>query len=357
MAQPHRTYVTIATILTSLLGCGSTPTPSPWPADLLKYEANVNTTMVDELLSYARDQLTSNFSAIQLNLLSSKLRGATLDLLWPGSSFGAVAAGGQFEVLALLATYGEVVMGNIMGASGGATSTIFALADNNASSRELLRSYDVSAQWLADHPEYFVTVLLYQPDFFKTQYEYAIREDDSFARVCKQRGYVSLTMEKGRPFGSQGQWVLSNFTSRQQCADTVFASGEASAKGEATGDDVEGLKDLYGTGADGGELTTFDQLPGGVPRPVVFYHTIFDDYDMITITPETIRKLYKRGVDDTIKMLRNPTFVVPKQSNGQGGMVLARSGTFAELAQLGWSLAKKGTFLNIGPNKATSFSH
>ena len=69
------------------------------------------------------------------------------------------------------------------------------------------RSYDVSAQYLKDHPEYFATVLLEQPSFFHAQYMYALQSDQAFARA-KNRGHISLTARKPSSW-SNSQWVFS----------------------------------------------------------------------------------------------------------------------------------------------------
>ena len=110
----------------------------------MQYEKNVNESMVVSLLQYAETQLAEHESAIRINL-QRLTQPVSLDLLWPGSSFGATACG-QFQVLSLLEQRGVLRIGNIMGASGGATSLAFALADN--SSRTLLRSQHSSSAML-----------------------------------------------------------------------------------------------------------------------------------------------------------------------------------------------------------------
>jgi len=326
--------------------CSSRPTDPPWPSSLDKYEKSVNETMVEEMRQYANSKLANHEAAIKLNL-QRLVQPVSLDLLWPGSSFGAVACGGQLEVLSLLEQRGLLKIGNVMGASGGATSAAFALADNS-SSRTLLRSYDVSAQYLKDHPEYFGTVLIEQPAFFHGQYMYALQSAESFARA-KERGYISLTARKPSSWGSNSQWVLNNFTSTQQFADAVFASGEASAKGALAGDSIAHLADRLVHAEDGGSLAEFPNAAG----PAVYYHTIFAFKYLVTITPDTIRYLYTRGVDDTIQMLLSKDFLVTKDSSGYGGMAMALNGTSAELKAKGWSVAQDPSYLDVGKGLST----
>jgi len=235
-----------------------TPTPPPWPADLLKYESRVNNTHVEELMAYAEAKVKAQLPALKVNV--ARLRATlgvpelVLDTLWPGASFTSVACGGQFEVLSLLESQGSLRLGNQMGASGGATSTLFSLSDNNHSSRTLLRSYDISAQFVKGHPLSPGSALLEQPAFWKSQYLYTLQDPAAFDRVCRQRGYVSLTAGKIHPIALNNQYVLSNFTSRQQCADAFFASGEASVRGGTEGDTIEGgvllhtRKSIWGRG-------------------------------------------------------------------------------------------------------------
>ena len=130
-------------MLPSAVGRSSPSTP--WPGSLVQYEKNVNESMVASLLQYAETQLAEHESAIRINL-QRLTQPVSLDLLWPGSSFGATACGGQFQVLSLLEQRGVLRIGNIMGASGGATSLAFALADN--SSRTLIRSQHSSSAML-----------------------------------------------------------------------------------------------------------------------------------------------------------------------------------------------------------------
>jgi predicted outer membrane repeat protein len=90
---------------------------------------------------------------------------------------------------------------------------------------------------------------------------------------------------------------------------------------------------------------------------VVYYNTFFDAKYLTTCTPETIRYLFRRGVDDTIKMLLNPSFVLPKDAKGHSGMVIAANGTYQSLAALGYSFASEATFLNAGSGVETKANY
>jgi len=94
---------------------------------------------ISDLLRYAKEQVDAHLPKILQNLQRFGIR--ALDLLWPGAGYCSVACGGNFEVLTLLQKRGLLKVGKIMGASGGACSTIFALADPDNSSKTLLKSY------------------------------------------------------------------------------------------------------------------------------------------------------------------------------------------------------------------------
>ena len=96
---------------------------------------------------------------------------------------------------------------------------------------------------------------------------------------------------------------------------------------------------------DGGSLAVFE----GASGPAVYYHTIFELKYLVTITPDTIRYLFMRGVDDTIKMLLSEDFVVPKDTDDSyGGMSMALNGTYAELKAKGWSVAQDPAYMDVG---------
>merc|ERR1711865_731339 len=112
---------------------------------------------------------------------------------------------------------------------------------------------------MGGHPLSPGSALLEQPAFWKSQYLYTLQDPAAFDRVCRQRGYVSLTAGKIHPIVSSNpidslpypihylthnyklsvcvlhqalnnQYVLSNFTSRQQCADAFFGEDRASTQ-------------------------------------------------------------------------------------------------------------------------------
>lgn len=60
---------------------------------------------------------------------------ATINLLWPGSSWASIACGTQYQ---LFVSQGFTVR-HIMGASGGAASAVMMLADPNPASLTVLR--------------------------------------------------------------------------------------------------------------------------------------------------------------------------------------------------------------------------
>lgn len=261
---------------------------------------------------YARAKVAERKDAILANLNFLGVR--ILDILWPGAGYASIAAGGQYEVLSLLQKEEVLEMGRIMGASGGAASMILALADNDGGSDSLVKMYLAYAAWARANP--FTSSIgqtVAASNIWSAIYEDLVADEASFDRV-KRKAWVAVSC--GRGLNS----VLHNFTTREQSVKAVYASGDASLHGFTLGSNIPGLKArIGGTCADGGKVTSFPSSS----TPLLYYRTVYKTFDSAVISKESIERLYKAGVDETINLLADADlYVAPVKS--RGGMQIVR---------------------------------
>lgn len=281
--------------------------------------------LLEDLLSYAVYAVAKNEADIR-DTLRNRVKvpnwpidanGAVeLDILWPGAGYDSAACAGSFEVLSLLASKGLLKLRDFMGASGGATSALLALADPQQSSRTMLRFYMVYAKWVAETPRSTLRQVWQTTPLWREIYRRAIHEDEAFECV-NQRGYVAMAC--GRTIFQWQNWVLHHFTDREQCVQAYEASGEASLRGALAGRQLPGLHQL-GRCCDGGGVLPFPGREGKLS----FYHHCY--YGSATnCTMETIDNLFRRGVDDTIRMFCDSYDTCKFRSLQYGGTILGYS--------------------------------
>lgn len=126
-------------------------------------------------------------------------------------------------------------------------------------------------------------------------------------------------MACGRTIFQWQNWVLHHFTDREQCVQAYEASGEASLRGALAGRQLPGLHQL-GRCCDGGGVLPFPGREGKLS----FYHHCY--YGSATnCTMETIDNLFRRGVDDTIRMFCDSYDTCKFRSLQYGGTILGYS--------------------------------
>jgi len=280
--------------------------------DIVVKDATVNKT-ISELLDWAKEEVQKSASEIEANLKDVSRRsanstlpvgyGSAFNLLWPGAGYSSVSCGGQFEVLSLLQKQGMLHIGGIVGASGGATSAILALADLSSSSRSLLFYYHVMELYKTDTGDKENFQLA---PYLVNLYEHAIRGDESFASVQQRYVPMAVCSKSGGPLWSESvNTGFYNCATRQQCAQATQASGEATVKGFATGDAIDGVE---GKCRDGGSVSCH---PDSYNMFNIFFNSYYGMDKVGTITLDSIKELFKAGVTDTISMLKSPNLKVP----------------------------------------------
>mmetsp|Transcript_83119 Transcript_83119/g.144413 ORF Transcript_83119/g.144413 Transcript_83119/m.144413 type:complete len:395 (-) Transcript_83119:97-1281(-) len=332
--------------------------------------------LTEKLLKYAQDELSKNINDIVSNL--NKLAPAAaapaaetgtprsrgcfslcmpeppkqkpppaleVDILWPGAGYNSVCCGGNFEVMSLLEKQGLVKVHDVCGASGGACSTILALADSANSSRTLIFYYMVYAKWAEiswDMQVWQATSLW--PDIYRK----CVEDDGAFARVSK-RGYAACAA--GKTFKNV---VMHNFKSKDQVVVAFQASGEASVTGAARGLQIDSATDKVGNFSDGGNVCPFP----GRTRKVLYYHTFYGY--ALKCNLETIEILYKKGVDETIRLLKSENLHIATNNtylqgmelamNGEGGMFITKGEECAKVKQK-TMIRPSGEFLDLTTGK------
>lgn len=281
--------------------------------------------LIEDLLSYAIYAVAKNEADIR-DTLRNRIKvqawpldekGAVeVDLLWPGAGYNSVACAGSFEVLAVLEKKGLFKLKDIMGASGGATSALLALADPQQSSRTMLTFYMVYAKWAAETPRSTMRQIWQTTPLWREIYRHAIQEDEAFERV-KNRGYVALAC--GRTLFQWQNWVLHHFSDREQCIQAYEASGEASLRGALAGRELPGLQRL-GKCCDGGGILPF---PGREGKIVFYHHSFYGSAPHCTL--ESIEDLFRKGVDDTIRMFCDSYDLCKFKTLQYGGTMMSYS--------------------------------
>lgn len=301
--------------------------------------------LTSDLMAYAKVAVETNRSAIQANLADKSL--GTVDLIWPGNGFNTPAYGGQYEVLSLLERGGVLGIGKIMGASGGAAGTILSLADDDLSSAALLKYHYV----YAESKESSDPQVIAETPLWTAIYQAAIQTDEAFNRV-KARGRVACAC--GLSWSND---VFYNFSSREQAAKAYYASGDLSAHGIFLGTWIPDFSKV-GTCSDGGSVTYFPDSSGAL----IYFHAF---YGYVTQHPEAagIEYLFRKGVDDTIKLLTSKELLVEKSKDGNGGMQMVPPGPSGRVGkeeysalQKKWGLSNgKAYFHDIAAESGTGF--
>eukprot|EP00439_Symbiodinium_sp_Y106_P031532 s5663_g3.t2 len=286
--------------------------------------------LLDDLLGYAVYAVTKHEADIKDTLKNRiKVRrwpvdaSGTLevDVIWPGAGYNSVACGGSFAVLSLIEAWGLLRVRDIVGASGGAASAILALADPERSSRTLLTYYMVYAKWTEQTPRASLRQLWRTTPLWAQIYRKVIQDDAAFERV-RQRGYVAVAA--GRTVFQWQNWILHHFANREQCVQAYEASGEASLSGAFVGREIDGLKRL-GRCCDGGGVLPF---PGREKKVAMYHHTFYGSATACTM--ETIEKLFRKGVDDTITMLCDSYDTCKFRTLEYGGAILGFGSEMAD---------------------------
>ncbi|CAE7553881.1 Ufd1 [Symbiodinium sp. CCMP2592] len=278
--------------------------------------------LLDDLLGYAVYAVTKHEADIK-DTLKNRIQvrrwpvdaSGTLevDVIWPGAGYNSVACGGSFAVLSLIEAWGLLRVRDIVGASGGAASAILALADPERSSRTLLTYYMVYAKWTEQTPRASLRQLWRTTPLWAQIYRKVIQDDAAFERV-RQRGYVAVAA--GRTVFQWQNWILHHFANREQCVQAYEASGEASLSGAFVGREIDGLKRL-GRCCDGGGVLPF---PGREKKVAMYHHSFYGSATACTM--ETIEKLFRKGVDDTITMLCDSYDTCKFRTLEYGGAIL-----------------------------------
>ncbi|CAJ1337945.1 unnamed protein product [Effrenium voratum] len=280
--------------------------------------------IIEDSLSYAVYAVAKNDSDIKDTLRNRiKVRSwpsvgekIELDILWPGAGYNSVACGGSFEVLAQLQKQGLLELRDIMGASGGACSCLLALADSESSSRTLLTYYLVYAKWVSSTTGSQLGQVWRTTKLWREIYRRVLRDTEAFERV-RTRGYVAVAA--GRTVFQWQNWILHHFADREQCAHAYEASGEASLGGFLLGQELPGLEHL-GRCCDGGGILPF---PGREGKLAFYHHSFYGSAASCTL--ETIEMLFRKGVDDTIRMFCDSYDTCKFRSLEYGGAILGFS--------------------------------
>lgn len=275
--------------------------------------------MVD-LPKYAQDKLERHLPEIRNNLTreaqAHPMWEGTVDILWPGSGYNSAACGGNFEVLALLEREGmkfgdedaerRFRIGRIMGASGGAASALLALSDPSSTTATFLRYYMAYAMWSRRTWNFQAWA---ETPLWNLIYKRCIADEEAFSRM-REKGWVAVA--KGVMFKNA---VFHNFRTREQCVQAYYASGDMSIHGFARGTRIDGVPS---TVSDGGQPSFFPDGCGAL----LYYNTSYDRRSALSCTLDSIEKLYRAGVDQTIQTLMSEGLHVGKDAKGRGGMSL-----------------------------------
>jgi hypothetical protein len=265
------------------------------------------------LLDYAASQLGSQLNTIISNLEQNNVH--TVDVLFPPYGNNFFAAGGMYEVLGLLVKRGIIELGNIMGASGGASAALLLLADGNWSSRTMLKYHGVYNAYLQD-----TYAPMHEDALWKGIYTDALRDPEAFKRV-REKAWIACLC--GRE-GERANEVFTGFRTREQAVQATTASGDFISLmhtiQDHTNDAGTVIPGWEGLGRchDGGMLSEF---PGSLGRLVFFNFNYGQAHRCDT---KCLDDLYRKGVDETIALLGNKAFQV-QTDGGYGGMEMIRS--------------------------------
>jgi len=255
------------------------------------------------LQQYAKDQIQAASADIKVNL--GKLGIDGFDTVWPGDGYAGVAYGGLWAALLQLQSAGIAKVGNRVGASGGAASTIFTMAGDVDL---FLKMYQVYCLYFDGHPDRVARETVRDTGLTSAIYAEATRHDAAFANAQKEAFIASLCSP---------DWVypkptiFRGFQSHEQLVAAGYSSGDASAGGVTVGTVVKGTN--IGSCCDGGSVTAFPADAANKNYAVLRYHTTLDG--VAYPTPDSVSKLFKAGVETAISTLKSPTL----RANGSDG--------------------------------------
>lgn len=234
----------------------------------------------DQLIACAEETFDAHADEIITNLQRNGID--TLDLAWPGTGFNQAAYGGQWQVMTALERRGGVRVRNVIGASGGASSAVLALADNDRSARMMMDT--VMSSWWA-----FVTTTLEYNAYW------AAMQSGNWNAV-RNYGYAALKCDSP---ALPVIFVLHNFVNQDQAAKAFAASGDIPSSFLGNGYNLGGnLRGCH----DGGQLMGMDSTP------LLFFNTNYGKND--ECNRACAIDLFKRGVQATINVLRSPDLQV-----------------------------------------------
>jgi len=321
---------------------------------------------IAQLRRYAHEAVLSVKAEIVANLSQHTANFANgplmLDVAFPGAAYFSVAAGGVADVLHLLGEH--VHVDRFIGASGGACSLFLILANDKSvhsgsagvcpNAEELIRSYLLYAEsegsgnwqrsWNACR-QMFGGV----STFWERRYEELLQDERSWTAV-RHRAFCAVSARPirqnifGPPSESQDRfhckkdnYIMHSFADRNEAVQSFVATGEATFKGFVTGIPItrdvawdpinqdeaspqmtasRSQVKLPSSFCDGGHPVAFDSFlcpQNAAERQknfLLYYATWFENTsDCLLCSPESIERLYKRGVDRTIACLLSPSLM------------------------------------------------
>lgn len=243
-----------------------------------------------DLLNYAADKVRKSLNEISLNIKALKVKG--FDMVWPGDGFNGVAYGGLYEVIMQLEKADVLQAGKLMGSSGGAASTILAMAGSDT----LLKLYQVYQLYYEGHAGRLRAEIWRDTGVTSAIYAEAMRDAAAFSRAQKNACIVSRC-------SSDGNTIFRGFQTLNQLVAAGYSSGDASIGGLAVGTVVDGSHVKHCS--DGGSVTVFPPEAASIDFGVLKYETpwISTSYP----TAESISQLFLHGVDTAIEALKSPS--------------------------------------------------
>ncbi|CAD7926691.1 unnamed protein product [Amoebophrya sp. A120] len=281
--------------------------------------------LVDELLHYAKTEITKHYDAIAQNLAKNHLTNKTIDLLWPGAGYLSVACGGQWQVFSELKHL--IKIDRICGASGGACSAI--LAAPNTDARFLLNAYLAYAKHQETEglsSEAWRVTDLWREVYLEQVRRRGVAHEQEKTLLLKKR-FIAVSSH----MISAPNTVFHDFSSAEELANAGVASGELTPYGMTKGvfvsdsDNPNVPRNWYGSPQrymDGGLATHLSFVQDAdiirrsenykehrPPNPFLTYSTFFPGRtsNAIRCTKESVEWLFRQGVDDTVEFLLNPS--------------------------------------------------
>eukprot|EP00438_Fugacium_kawagutii_P003854 Skav230675 [mRNA] locus=scaffold2185:363143:369349:- [translate_table: standard] len=232
---------------------------------------------------------------------------------------------------------------------------LYAVAKNEADIRDTLRNRIKAKAWPMDEKGAVELDLLWPGAGYDSVACAGSFEDDAdLLYGLRKMGGPNPTLNSATNLASHSalerdlpilvfvsNWVLHNFTDRDQCVQAYEASGEASLKGALAGRELPGLKRL-GRCCDGGGVLPF---PGREGKLAFYHHSYYGS--AATCTMETIDNLFRKGVDDTIRMFCDSYDTCKFKSLQYGGTILGYSREISWDGNSMTGLRASARFLNV----------